>query len=170
MDANQIRIVQATWREIAPNATGAALLFYARLFEIDPSLRRLFPADLTPQAGKLMQTLGVAVASLERLEQITPTVELLGRRHVDYGVLDSDYDTVGQALLDVLASALGDAFTVEVRAAWAETYAILANVMRRAASEHLAERRATAVRAAMVASHEAYRAIGGDETVIAAHA
>jgi len=132
MRPDHIAIVRATWALAAPNATPIGLLFYARLFELDPALRRLFPDDVTPQTTKLMHTLGVAVASLDRPETIVPAAELLGRRHVDYGVRDRDYDTVGRALLDTLATAFGDAFTAEVRAAWAEAYALLAGVMRRA--------------------------------------
>lgn len=146
MRPDYIATVRATWALAKPNATAIALLFYKRLFELDPTLRRLFPADIAPQAGKLMQTLGVAVASLDRLETITPAVELLGRRHVDYGVLDADYDTVGRALIDTLAAVFDDAFTAEVRAAWTETYVTLAGVMRRAATEYEAERREAAYR------------------------
>ena len=58
----------------------------------------------------------------------------LGRRHVGYGVRDSHYATVGEALLWTLEQGLGDAFTPDVRAAWAETYGTRAGVMQRAAA------------------------------------
>ena len=148
-----IYIVRSTWALAKPNAEAIGLGFYRRLFELDPVLRILFPADLRGQTEKLMQILGVAVASLDRLETITPALELLGRRHVDYGVQDTHYDTVGRALLDALASAFGQAFTDDVKQAWAETYVILAGVMRRAGAEAAAERRDSDQRAAAFLLH-----------------
>jgi hemoglobin-like flavoprotein len=149
MQPSQIQIVQSTWREVAPHAQGAALIFYARLIELDPSLRRFFPADLHAHAVVLRQTLGNAVLSLDELETVAPALEMLGRRHVDCGVRDRDYDAFGHALLDTLASILGAAFTPPVRHAWAETYGAITGIMRRAGSEHVARRRAAAVRAAI---------------------
>jgi hemoglobin-like flavoprotein len=148
MRSDHVSIVRSTWALATPNAESIGLGFYARLFELDPALRMLFPLDVRAQTTKLMQTLAVAIASLDRLETLTPALELLGRRHVGYGVHDSHYETVGRALLDTLAGAFGGAFTEDVRLAWTETYTALAGVMRRAASEAIAERRDVEQRAA----------------------
>ena len=127
--------VRETWAAVAPIAPTAAALFYRRLFELDPSLRRLFGhADMAEQGKKLMQTLSVAVASLDRLDALVPAVEALGRRHAGYGVRDEHYATVGDALLWTLWQGLGPAFTDEVRDAWAATYTTLAGAMQRAAA------------------------------------
>jgi hemoglobin-like flavoprotein len=134
MRPDHVSIVRSTWQLVSPHAAAIGLLFYDRLFELDPSLRRLFAASVGPQTEKLMQTFAVAVAALDRLEAIAPTLELLGRRHARAGVRDGDYDTVGRALLDTLAWTFGARFTDEVRTAWAETYAALAGTMRRAAA------------------------------------
>jgi methyl-accepting chemotaxis protein len=48
---DEIRTVQADWQRVLPIAPTAATLFYDRLFELDPSLRGLFPPDLTDQKG-----------------------------------------------------------------------------------------------------------------------
>jgi hemoglobin-like flavoprotein len=62
-------------------------------------------------------------------------VQQLGKRHVAYGVTDEHYDTVGAALLWTLEAGLGDAFTAEVKDAWATTYGVLATTMKEAAAE-----------------------------------
>jgi hemoglobin-like flavoprotein len=67
--------------------------------------------------------LALAVSSLDRMEQLLPAVRSLGARHVEYGVQDKDYDTVGQALLWTLGKGLGEAFTPEVEVAWSNVYA-----------------------------------------------
>lgn len=77
-----------------------------------------------------MQMLGLAVNSLDRMDQLLPVVRSLGTRHVSYGVRDKDYDTVGQALLWTLGKGLGEAFTPEVEAAWSNVYSTLASAMQ----------------------------------------
>ena len=130
MTNEQIKLVQDSFRQVAPIAETAAQLFYARLFELDPDLELLFKGNLTEQGRKLMQMLGLAVSSLDRMEQLLPVVRSLGTRHVSYGVRDKDYDTVGQALLWTLRKGLGESFTHDVEAAWSNVYATLAFEMQ----------------------------------------
>jgi hemoglobin-like flavoprotein len=132
----QKQLVRSTWALVAPIQEDAARLFYGKLFEIDPSTKPLFAsADMAEQGKKLMQTIGVAVAGLERLEAIRSAVESLGRRHVGYGVREEHYVSVGAALLWTLGQGLGEEFTPEVEEAWAETYWALATIMKDAVAK-----------------------------------
>ena len=99
MTPEQKALVQETWTAVAPISGQAAELFYGRLFELDSSLMPLFKSDMREQGKKLMQMIGFCVAGLDRLDELVPAVEALGRRHVNYGVVESHYDTVGSALL-----------------------------------------------------------------------
>ena len=130
MTNEQIKLVQDSFRQVAPIAETAAQLFYARLFELDPDLELLFKGNLTEQGRKLMQMLTLAVSSLDRMEQLLPVVRSLGTRHVSYGVRDKDYDTVGKALLWTLRKGLGEAFTPDVELAWTNVYTTLASAMQ----------------------------------------
>ena len=130
----QKELVQSSWAKVAPISETAAELFYGRLFELDPSLRALFKTDIKEQGRKLMQMLTVAVAGLDRLNEIVPAVQALGRRHVDYGVKDEHYNTVAAALLWTLEKGLGDEFTMPTRQAWTDVYLLLAGVMKDAAA------------------------------------
>jgi hemoglobin-like flavoprotein len=134
----QIALVQSSFATIAPIADDAAVLFYNRLFEIDPSLRQMFKGDMAEQRRKLMQMLSAAVKGLQRLDRLVPVVEDLGRRHAGYGVTDAHYETVGAALLWTLEKGLGRAFTPEMRDAWATVYGLLASTMKNAAARELA--------------------------------
>jgi hemoglobin-like flavoprotein len=135
MNSDHIQLIRETFPLVARRPDLAALLFYKRLFEIDPSLRPLFRPDIEEQGRKLMQMLSAAVHLLEQPESLTPVLEALGRKHVGYGVRDEHYDTVGEALLWTLHSALGDFFTPNVREAWASLYGLIAATMKRAAAE-----------------------------------
>ena len=136
MTPQQIAIVQSTWEQVKPVSAQAANRFYGRLFELDPALRPLFKSsNMKEQGKKLMATLSLAVKSLTKLEAILPTVQDLGRRHVQYGVPNESYQTVGEVLLWTLEKELGEAFTDDVQAAWAETYGTVSKVMLDAANE-----------------------------------
>lgn len=130
MTPDKIALVQASFKQVAPIADTAADIFYARLFEIAPETRGLFPEVMTDQKKKLMQMLAVAVNGLSNLDAIVPAVQELGARHQGYAVTPEHYNSVGAALLYTLEKGLGDAFTPEVEAAWAETYATLSSVMK----------------------------------------
>ena len=131
----QKTLVQTTFAMVAPIADDAAQLFYRRLFELDPSLERMFRGDMTEQRKKLMQMLGAAVKGLDHLDRLVPVLQDLGRRHTTYGVEDAHYNTVGAALLWTLEQGLGNAFTLEVRAAWIAVYGLVARTMQEAARE-----------------------------------
>lgn len=136
MTPDDVTLIRSSWAAVEPIADTAASLFYGRLFELDPAIERLFRrTDMAAQRQTLMQTLTVVVKSLDRLDQIVPAVQALGRRHAGYGVRESHYATVGAALLWTLEQGLGEAFTPAVRDAWAMAYGTLASVMIDAASD-----------------------------------
>jgi hemoglobin-like flavoprotein len=130
MTPTEVGLIRASWVAVEPIADTAASLFYARLFELDPAIERLFRrTDMVAQRKILMQTLTVVVKSLDRLDQLVPAVQALGRRHAGYGVREAHYATVGAALLWTLEQGLGEAFTPAVREAWTTAYGTLASVM-----------------------------------------
>jgi hemoglobin-like flavoprotein len=131
MTPEQVALIRATWRQITPLGAAAASLFYERLFALDPSLRAMFAhADMEQQGKKLLQALGVVVATADRLGTLAPSLEELGRKHLAYGVVDRHYDVVGMALLGTLAAALGDGFTPPVQQAWTVAYTGVAELMQ----------------------------------------
>jgi hemoglobin-like flavoprotein len=105
-----------------------------RLFELDPTLRPLFKGDMEEQGRKLMEMIELAVKGLDRPEAILPAIAALGRRHAGYGVNESDYETVGEALLWTLEQGLGPSFTPDIREAWAALYRFVADAMREGAA------------------------------------
>ena len=130
MTPRQKQLVQSTFKQLKPIQGVAANLFYARLFELDPTLRRLFKGDLRQQGQKLMQMLSLTVVGLDRLDKLVPAAQALGARHCTYGLAPNHYDTVGAALLWTLEYGLGAAFTAEVKEAWATVYSLLAEAMQ----------------------------------------
>jgi hemoglobin-like flavoprotein len=133
MTPQQVAEVQTSFAKVAPIADQAAALFYGRLFETAPETRTLFSGDMEEQGRKLMAAIAMVVNNLGELQAVIPAVQDLAKRHVAYGVRPEHYAVVGAALLWTLEQGLGDAFTSEIRAAWASAYGALSEVMIAAA-------------------------------------
>jgi len=130
---DQILLVRASWPAIASDGDAVTTRFYAHLFEIDESAARLFAGvDMAAQRAKLAQALAVVVKALDDPDCLLPAIAALGKRHTTYGAELRHFESVGAALLLALGDALGDALTAELREAWADAYALVASVMRRA--------------------------------------
>lgn len=131
MSPEQIQLVRDSFARIASVSDQVGIVFYDRLFERDPAIGKLFVStDMNEQARKLLAMIGDAVRLLDYPERLNPVLRTLGMRHADYGVVAEHYDSVGTALLDALAEALGDSFTPAIRDAWTTMYALVANTMR----------------------------------------
>jgi hemoglobin-like flavoprotein len=133
MTPQQVVEVQTSIAKVTPIAEQAAALFYGRLFETEPETRALFSRDMEEQGRKLMAAIAMVVNNLGELQAVIPAVQDLAKRHVAYGVRPEHYAVVGAALLWTLEQGLGDAFTSEIRAAWASAYGALSEVMIAAA-------------------------------------
>jgi hemoglobin-like flavoprotein len=130
----QAQLIRESFAKIEPMAAIAGLMFYQRLFTLDPSLRPLFERDIEQQGVKLMQALRFAVAAIDNPRELQPVLEALGRRHVYYGVEERHYETVGAALMQTLEYLLGPEFTPELKEAWLAIYTFMADTMKRAAA------------------------------------
>ena len=133
MNPTQVKLVQESFSKVVPISEAAAAIFYDRLFEVAPSVKAMFPADMTEQRKKLMGMLAAVVGGLGKLESILPAASALAKRHVGYGAKPEHYPLVGEALLWTLARALGPHWTTEVASAWTAAYTTLSDVMIEAA-------------------------------------
>jgi hemoglobin-like flavoprotein len=129
MNPTQIKLVQESFAKVAPISETAAVIFYDRLFEVAPSVKAMFPADMTEQRKKLMMVLAAVVGGLGNLESILPAASALAKRHVSYGAQPEHYPVVGGALLYTLEKGLGEVWTPELADAWTAAYGTLSGYM-----------------------------------------
>jgi hemoglobin-like flavoprotein len=130
------RLVRETWQLIAPASEKVVAAFYARLFEANPAAAELFAStNMIEQRRKFSVMLNEIVRVLDNPNLLVGEVAASGKRHVSYGVKERDYDDVGAALTWAIGQSLGERNTPEVQAAWREAYALLAAVMKRAATK-----------------------------------
>ncbi|HEX6880485.1 MAG TPA: globin domain-containing protein [Terriglobales bacterium] len=118
MTSRQKQIVKESFPLIREVAIPVSLLFYGRLFDLDPSLRKLFHIDMKEQSQKLVAMLDAIVSGIEDWDRIVPVLRELGQRHVNYGVKGAHYDTLCSALVWAFGQGLQPGFDDETRAAW----------------------------------------------------
>ncbi len=138
MTPREITLIKNSFRQISPIADHAGVIFYARLFELDPSLRTTFCGDIAAQGSNMMQSVGFIVFSLEQIDVILPVLRQMGLRHLDYHLTDEQYDIFCEALLWTLNRCLRNEFTEETREAWAKAYWLLAETIKTGARDGLA--------------------------------
>lgn len=105
----QINLIHESFARLAPDADLIADLFYARLFQLEPALRKRLPNDLSAHKGQLLYALSRAVRDLNlsrRVQQVETT----------------DITVIGAALLWTLELGLGERYTADVREAWTALY------------------------------------------------
>jgi hemoglobin-like flavoprotein len=129
MTPEQITMVQSSFARLGPQLPAMAAQFYRELFRRDPALRALFTTDMAEQQVKFAEKLAEIVDAIPHLDELLGHTRELGARHVGYGVRVADYRTVGHALLDALAFALGDKFDTATRQAWTVAYSLVAETM-----------------------------------------
>jgi hemoglobin-like flavoprotein len=117
LTANQRRLIRETSAALRSEVVPVSVLFYRKLFELDPSTRRMFSGNLAAQGEKLVETLDAVVASIDDFEAIRERLRLLGRQHAGYGVTPRHYELATRALLWTLSQAIED-LNAETREAW----------------------------------------------------
>jgi serine/threonine protein kinase/class 3 adenylate cyclase/hemoglobin-like flavoprotein len=131
-------LVQTSWERIYERRDEAAKIFYEKLFEIAPSVKPMFAhVDIKVQGAMLMNMLSAAVKGLDRLDELAPVLQDLGRRHKSYGVRVEHYAPVEACLLYTIETMMGDEFTLDVKLAWTRIYNFVAQTMIEAADASL---------------------------------
>jgi hemoglobin-like flavoprotein len=134
MTPEDIHLLRKSFDHVERQSHVAALVFYQRLFELDPALRPLFKTNIEDQARKLMEMLGLALSLAEQPGKLEAVLMASGARHSGYGVREEHYATVGRAMLDMLAEVLGKNFAGATRQAWVDFYTYIAETMKRGAA------------------------------------
>jgi len=124
-----VGLIQASFGKLSAHPAQLATRFYAHLFRLDPSLRRLFHGGMVEQGKKLMDMLTLVTARLDRLDLLMPTIRELGVRHAGYNVEPAHYATAREALLAAFPDVLGELLDDATRAAWGRAYDWLAETM-----------------------------------------
>lgn len=129
-----VRAVRESWALVEPRQDEVAQFFYGMLFSLNPAARDMFPINMDVQRTRLMRAVVHLVQMVDRPDELMPFLRQLGRDHRKFGVIATQYESVGTALLASLKRHAGSAWTQVVERSWAEAYTVMARAMLEAAA------------------------------------
>lgn len=138
MTNDEINSIRKSFHMLEGKTEEVAMLFYNRLFQLDPSLRKLFRGDMKEQGKKLMDAMIVLNASLDHFQRLRHSLRHMGKRHAEYGVREEHYAVVGTALLQTLEEFAGTKFDSTLKYAWTKLLTVVSGEMLHGASERVA--------------------------------
>ena len=104
MTSEGIRLVKASYADVAAEPRRLAARFYHELFTAAPNLRRLFPQDLTSLQGHFEAALALVVRNLDEMDALRESLRDLGAQHVHWGARPEDYVTARESLIAAIRS------------------------------------------------------------------
>ncbi len=123
-------LIQSTYLTIKSQPDEFAESFYQILFDKYPNVKPLFlKTDMKKQKDKLMESLDFVLVNVHNIKAFQLILHDLGKRHVKYGAVLTDYPLVGDALLQALEKHLGEAWNPNVKQAWSLAYQSIADTM-----------------------------------------
>lgn len=131
-----VALLQSSFLKLEPQAQEFSDTFYRILLNKYPRLRPLFSeTDMEKQKVKLIESLKLVMVNVYNTEALTFILKNLGKRHVQYGAVLTDYPLIGDALLQSLDRHLGADWTPEVQETWTMAYQMIADTMAAGARE-----------------------------------
>jgi hemoglobin-like flavoprotein len=125
-----VSLIQSTYSIVKPQGDEFAESFYQILFDKYPNVKPLFSGtDMQKQKDKLMESLDLVLVNVHNIKAFKSILTDLGKRHVKYGAVLTDYPLIGDALLQALEKHLGEAWTPNVEHAWTLAYQSIADTM-----------------------------------------
>jgi len=86
--SDSIQLIEQSFDRVKPRAPEFAASFYQNLFKAYPEVKPLFAeTDMEAQREKLISMLMLVVFNLHHPQNLIDTLQGLGSRHVQYGVL-----------------------------------------------------------------------------------
>jgi NAD(P)H-flavin reductase/hemoglobin-like flavoprotein len=128
-------ILKLTFAHIEPAAERAVEYFYARLFAANPELRSMFPLAMDAQRKRFLAALARIVRGMDDPPAMTEYLRQLATDHRKFGVRESHYQVVGEALIATLRTFSGGLWSVRAHSAWEAALDHIATVMIQAARD-----------------------------------
>lgn len=118
MNTFHAALVRDSYDAVSPRITEATTAFYARLFEIAPAVRALFPSDMARQREHLAAAVALVARNADRLSSLAEPLRQMGARHSGYGAQPEHYAVVRDVLVETLAKTAGPTWDEATTRAW----------------------------------------------------
>ncbi len=133
LSSDHVHTIQMSVEHLSCTTRQLAACFYQHLFAASPSVREMFPPQMSPQVVKLEQMLVYILSTMNDPETLFPVLDELGQAHGDLGAVPAHYDAVGKALIAALRESV-TGWTEEQEHAWGALYTLVCKRMMAAAN------------------------------------
>ena len=125
-----VELLEQSFELVKPKADEFVGSFYNNLFTDYPAAKPLFEhSDMAKQQQMLKGALVMVIENLRKPEVLSNALKGLGARHVKYGALPEHYPLVGNSLIKTLEQYAGNAWSLELKEAWAGAYGAITELM-----------------------------------------
>ena len=131
LNPRQTLLIKLSWSHLSNRLEDFGETFYKILFELEPTLRRLFKNDMERQKVKFAAMMNYIVSHLQFTERLDGELQALGDRHLAYGVTSEQYDKVMIAFLLAMEKRLKGKWDNETREAWTMAFVYIGSQMKR---------------------------------------
>lgn len=122
--------LQASLHILLEDEDKFAAIFYEKVFELAPAVRKLFQKSMVNQGRLLTHMLGGIVYSLARPEHLMKGLSYLGKNHQRYGVQPAHYPVVKQAMLHTIQVMLDKDERSQALKAWSTALDFVIDAMQ----------------------------------------
>lgn len=123
-----IVLLKESFQKIVPHKERFAHDFYEHLFETFPETKPYFKdTNMARQESSLMATLATVISAVERGDNLTPVLEMLGEKHAKRHIPPEYFEYVGASLLHTFQRYVGN--DLNIIEAWQEAYTIISQRM-----------------------------------------
>ena len=137
MTPESIERLKSSFAEVSAQPRALASRFYQELFADAPSLRPLFPADMTSLQGHFEAALALVIRNLEDMPALQDSLRDLGAQHVHWGAKPQDYFVVRDAIVRAIR-ATSASWSDELDTDWRRAITAIAVPMLQGAAVHTA--------------------------------
>lgn len=134
MKRASVEQVRACYPRLGPRLDQIARELFEQVFERDPALRKLLPADLTRVRQQLTASMALVWKNLDRMAALEAPLMELGRQLGEAGVTPGHYPVFRDAMATALEKAGEEAWPAPLRDAFGDALNSVGAVMLKGAA------------------------------------
>ena len=125
----QLTRLGSSYQLVEPKLDEVVADFYTRLFDAAPSVRSMFPQDMSGQQNHLASAIKLVAQNVGNIENLADPLREMGARHVGYGAQEEHYPIVRDTLVGSLAHIAGSAWNEDLTDDWTQALNAVAGYM-----------------------------------------
>jgi len=129
LSEKSIETIVATSNMVTTHSSEITTEMYKIMFEKYPHVKELFKDQPENQYMILAEALSLFAVNIDKIEKLTPALEVIARKHVQTNVKRGHYPFVGSSLLIAMETVLEEKATIAFIDAWTEAYKFLSEIL-----------------------------------------